>query len=109
MIVLRIGLSLLLVVAVSVVDDSDTDEDVGDEDTREATDLIDEVLVAVDGDRTPCFIGRGHSDEAEDAESDNDKTADGGEDSTGNRLTATRTRVHITGDELVVVVVAHCL
>lgn len=53
LIVLRIGLSLLLVVAVSVVDDSDTDEDIGDEDTREATDLIDEVLVAVDGDRPP--------------------------------------------------------
>ena len=51
--VLRIGLSLLLVVAVSVVDDSDTDEDIGDEDTREATDLIDEVLVAVDGRPSP--------------------------------------------------------
>ena len=77
--------------------------------TREATDLIDEVLVAVDGDRTTSIEGRGHREVAPDAESDNDKTADSGEDSTGNRLTATRTRVHITGDELVVVVVAHCL
>ena len=52
---LGLALSLLLVVAVSIVDDSDTDEDIGDEDTREATDLVDEVLVAVDGDRTPSI------------------------------------------------------
>ena len=57
----------------------------------------------------PSFVGNYHIDIAEDTETNNDKTADGGEDSTGNRLTATRTRVHVTGDELVVVVVAHCL
>ena len=68
------------------------DEDIGDEDTREATDLIDEVLVAVDGDRTASIEGRGHREVAPDAKSDNDKTADSGEDSTGNRLTATRAR-----------------
>ena len=37
LIVLRIGLSLLLVAVVGVVDDSETDEHIGDEDTREAT------------------------------------------------------------------------